>query len=183
MKLGLLKCDPSPARGGRCTTGGAAGWGVRDWWIQGCWCLWGCSGWRWGLFCHQAPSKPSPATNNALHRSVLQWVASCCNRKGRRCAEFVPLPLFFYENVVSYSEKEVLAENASVHLQVPPPGVLGCRRVLASHCTQQTDFPARGCRVAIMGEVTLFLKEKRCRDVSDCTHIGCWAQKYAAARL
>lgn len=37
--------------------------------------------------------------------------------------------------------------------------------------------------MAIVGEVTLFLKEKRCRDVSDCSVFGCWAQKYAAARL
>lgn len=125
MKLGLLKCDPSPAHGGQGTGDGAAGWGVRDWWIQGCWCLWGCSGWRWGLFWDQAPSKCSPATNNALHRSVLQWVASCCNRKGSGCAEFVPLPLFLSEDVVSYSEKEVLAANASVHLQVPPHGLQG----------------------------------------------------------
>lgn len=35
----------------------------------------------------------------------------------------------------------------------------------------------------IMGEVTLFLKEKRCRDVSDCSVFGCLAQEYAAARL
>lgn len=91
-------------------------------------------------------------------------MASRCNRKGR-CAEFVPSPLFFYENVVSYSEKEVLAENASVHLQVPLLGVPGCRGILASHCTQRTNFPARGRRVAIVGEVTLFLKEKRYRGV------------------
>lgn len=125
MKLGLLKCDPSPACGSRCTRDGAAGWGVRDWWIQGSWCLWGCSGWRWGLFWDQAPSKCFPATNDALHGSVLQWVASCCNGNGSGCAEFVPLPLFFSANVVSYSEKEALAENASEHLQVPPLGAAG----------------------------------------------------------
>lgn len=84
---------------------------------------------------------------------------------------------------MSYSDKEVLAENASVHLQVTPLGVPGCRGVLGSHCTERMDFPARGCRVAVMGEVTLFLREKRCRDVSDCSVFGCWAQKYAATRL
>lgn len=81
--------------------------------------------WRWGLFWDQAPSKHSSATNKALHRSSLQWVASHCNGKGNRYAEFVPLPLFFCENVVSYSETEGLAENASVHLQVLPLGVPG----------------------------------------------------------
>lgn len=34
-----------------------------------------------------------------------------------------------------------------------------------------------------MGEVTLFLKEKKCRDMCDCSVFGCWALKYAAARL
>lgn len=40
LKLGLLMCNQSPAHACGRSTEGAAGWGVRDWLIQGCLCMW-----------------------------------------------------------------------------------------------------------------------------------------------
>lgn len=37
--------------------------------------------------------------------------------------------------------------------------------------------------MAVVGEVRLFLKEKRCRNLSDYSAFGWQAQKYTAARL
>lgn len=94
---------------------------------------------RWCPFGDDVLSERSPATGNALHRSVLQWETSHCDGKGNRCAEFVPLPLFSMKMVRVTTKKRYLLRNTSVRLQVPPVGALGCRGCSCALSLQQSE--------------------------------------------
>lgn len=105
MKLGLSKCNRSPARACRCAMDRGCGVGCEGQ-ADLTLCVQGCCGWRWCPFWNHLLPKHAPATSNALHRSVLQ------RETGNRRAEFVLYPPFFFpsENDASYKEKEVLTE-------------------------------------------------------------------------
>ena len=127
LKLGLLKCNQSPARACRRNMDGGRRVGCEG--LADPRLFVHVGGAAGGDGAHFGPVLPSsPATSNALHRSVLQWETSHCNGKGNRCAEFVPLPLFSMKTLQLTMKRRYLLQNTSVHPQVPPLGALGCSR-------------------------------------------------------
>lgn len=59
-------------------------------------------------------------------------------------------------------KRRYLLKNTTIHLHVPPLGTLGCSGAPGlSHCNRVNKLSTRGCRVAVVGEVMLFLKEKK----------------------